>query len=370
MIPPALLRFALALSAVLFVAAAPATAQTGPATPAPHVEVRAGPLKVGAAQRPPFAAQGADGSWQGIGIDLWRMIAEDTGLPYQFTKVARDDLDAALRSGRIDVAVGLDATPENAPGVAFTMPFYTANLGVASQMEVSFWRVAKSLATLELLSVVLSLSGLLLVVGGVVWLVERKHNGDQFAHGAARGLGDGFWWAGVTLTTIGYGDKAPRSFTGRAVAMVWMLLGLAVSAALTASVVSATNIGSSQQLKVPADLADRRIAVQAGGSAEAYLGGLGIDLVPMQTLDEAVQAISAGDADAAAAAAPELRVAMEQNGRGLILSTTTQDPQYVTIALRADVPDAEQTAITHSVLRHVTSDSWWTLVDRYLPGAE
>ncbi|WMS44237.1 transporter substrate-binding domain-containing protein [Acuticoccus sp. MNP-M23] len=346
-------------------AQAPANANAS----ADNVTVRTGPLKVGAAQRPPFAAQGADGSWQGIGIDLWRMVAEDTGLPYEITPITRDGLHEALRSGEIDVAIALDATPENAEGVSFTMPFYTATLGVVSEVELSFFRVLKNLATRELLNIVISLSALLLVVGGIIWLVERRHNEDQFAHGAARGLGDGFWWAGVTLTTIGYGDKAPQSFIGRAVAMLWMLVGLAVSAALTASVVSATNIGSAQTLNVPSDLTDHRVAVQEGGSAEAYLKNLGITLVPEATLDDALAAIAADKADAAAAAAPTLRVAMDKVPSDLILSTTTQDPQYVTIATRADLAPAEQDAIDRAVLKAVTSDGWWSLVDRYLPGS-
>ncbi len=365
------------LCAATILLAGPATAQTPGASPpanaaapsaqAANVEVRTGPLRVGASQRPPFSEEGSGGSWHGIGVDLWRVVSEKTGLDYEIVPVDRDGLDAALRTGEIDVAIGLDAMPETAEGVAFTMPFYTANLGVVSESELSFWRVVKNLATMELLRIVLSLSGLLLVVGAIIWLLERRGNEEQFAHGPVRGLGDGFWWAGVTLTTIGYGDKAPRTFTGRAVAMIWMLMGLAVSAALTASVVSATNIGASQQLRVPVDLSDYRVAVQEGGSAEAYLGTLGVNLVPRPTLEDAVRAIETDEADAAAAAAPELRVATERFTSGLVMSTTTQDPQYITIAMRADLADGERAAISNAVLREVTSDDWWTLVGRYLP---
>ncbi|WP_367182700.1 ion channel [uncultured Christiangramia sp.] len=32
-------------------------------------------------------------------------------------------------------------------------------------------------------------------------------------------IGSGFWWAGVTMITIVYGDKAPVTFWGRAIAL-------------------------------------------------------------------------------------------------------------------------------------------------------
>ena len=52
----------------------------------------------------------------------------------------------------------------------------------------------------------------------------------------------------MTLTTIGYGDKSPKTLLGRVVAMLWMLTGLAVSAALTAAVVTLAQPGDSGTL--------------------------------------------------------------------------------------------------------------------------
>lgn len=46
---------------------------------------------------------------------------------------------------------------------------------------------------------------------------------------------DGFWWAVVTLTTIGYGDIAPATFEGRVLASVLMFAGLGAVATLAGS---------------------------------------------------------------------------------------------------------------------------------------
>jgi voltage-gated potassium channel len=49
---------------------------------------------------------------------------------------------------------------------------------------------------------------------------------------------DGIWWAVVTVTTVGYGDRTPTSVQGRIVAMVVMLFGVGFLSVLTATVAS------------------------------------------------------------------------------------------------------------------------------------
>lgn len=51
-------------------------------------------------------------------------------------------------------------------------------------------------------------------------------------------FGDALWWAVVTVTTVGYGDKYPVSAAGRGVAVVLMLVGIGLIGVLTATVAS------------------------------------------------------------------------------------------------------------------------------------
>ena len=51
-----------------------------------------------------------------------------------------------------------------------------------------------------------------------------------------KSLGDGVWWALVTITTVGYGDITPVTTLGRVVASSLMLLGLGLIATITAIV--------------------------------------------------------------------------------------------------------------------------------------
>jgi voltage-gated potassium channel len=51
-------------------------------------------------------------------------------------------------------------------------------------------------------------------------------------------FGDSLWWAIVTITTVGYGDRYPVTAGGRGVAFVLMLVGIGLIGVLTASIAS------------------------------------------------------------------------------------------------------------------------------------
>ena len=61
--------------------------------------------------------------------------------------------------------------------------------------------------------------------GGMgVYLAEYKHPGANITN-----LGDGIWWAIVTITTVGYGEYFPLTLVGRAIAVFVMLSGIGIA---------------------------------------------------------------------------------------------------------------------------------------------
>jgi voltage-gated potassium channel len=72
---------------------------------------------------------------------------------------------------------------------------------------------------------------LVLFVATAVLLSERDAGGATI-----RSFPDALWWTFVTVTTVGYGDLYPVTYTGRAVAVLGMLLGIGVLGTVTATI--------------------------------------------------------------------------------------------------------------------------------------
>lgn len=74
--------------------------------------------------------------------------------------------------------------------------------------------------------------------GILIWFFDHKANSGHFPNSFWSGIWEGLWWAIVTMTTVGYGDKTPRSFLGRAYASLWMIIGMLLISAFTAQISS------------------------------------------------------------------------------------------------------------------------------------
>jgi len=64
------------------------------------------------------------------------------------------------------------------------------------------------------------------------------------------GLGVGLWWAVQTVTTVGYGDVAPKDAAGRLVGTLVMLEGTAFIAIVTAVITSSFVTRAQRELDV------------------------------------------------------------------------------------------------------------------------
>ena len=67
-------------------------------------------------------------------------------------------------------------------------------------------------------------------------MAEYRRNPEQFPQQYIRGVRHGMWFALVTLTTVGYGDKAPVTKTGKVITSLWMLMTLVAASPLTAGI--------------------------------------------------------------------------------------------------------------------------------------
>ena len=100
------------------------------------------PLIVGTKESPPFSMKTADGQWTGLSIDLWRQIAAELNLQYEFRELALNQLRGGVTDGSLDAAVAaLTITPEREKNFDFTHAFYTTGLGMAVAGKAQWRRI-------------------------------------------------------------------------------------------------------------------------------------------------------------------------------------------------------------------------------------
>lgn len=259
-------------------------------------------LVVAVKPAPPFAVRRADGTWTGQSIELWRRLAEELELDYRLEETDLEGMLAGLEDGRWDAAVAaLTVTSEREAKFDFTHPFETSGLGVARVREPRhLWRdVLVTIWSLDFLKLVLGLGVVQLLVGIAMWLIERRHDEGQFGKGAAEGIGTGFWWSTVTMTTVGYGDKTPRTWAGRALALGWMLLSIVLVSSFTATVASMLTVQRLEaQINDPGDLARMRLGTVRRSTSEGWLRAEHLDFRDYHTGEDALEALQGGEIDA------------------------------------------------------------------------
>ena len=259
---------------------------------------------VGTQLAPPFVVRGEDGRYDGIAITLWQEIARTLGIETEFRSFDYDSagMYQALERGELDIAVGnLPVDDHGERRMDFTHPFLSTELGIVAQSTGrSDW--LSLLGSLQFGRMFLAVAGLitlLSLVGALVWWLERRNNSVEFAPEPRRGMLDGLWWAAVTMTTTGYGDKTPRSLAGRAVAIVWMFSSIALTAALSATLASALVVDRlTSRVNGPQDLPEVRVAAVADHPATRWLERERIATHSYAFVIQALNAVRRGEAEA------------------------------------------------------------------------
>lgn len=114
--------------------------------------------------------------------------------------------------------------------VPFLRPFRLLRLFA---IVVSTTRRAGGLAVRQVTLYVVAVAVIITSTSAVV-----VYDAERQGTGSIKTLGDAFWWAIATVTTVGYGDAVPATQLGRWVAVALMVTGIALIGTITAAVAS------------------------------------------------------------------------------------------------------------------------------------
>jgi voltage-gated potassium channel len=133
-----------------------------------------------------------------------------------------------------DRARWLREHPLEAAIVIFTPPFLPATLQalrlfrLLRLLRLAFVvKITRGLFTAEGLRLAAVIAAVAALGGGAIFSSVEKGN---------HSLWDGVWWAVTTMSTVGYGDLAPKTVIGRLDAVALMVIGIGFFALLTGAV--------------------------------------------------------------------------------------------------------------------------------------
>ncbi len=324
-------------------------------------------LRIATRMAPPFAIK-TDSGWEGITIELMRKVAEQLGVGYRLQEMGLKEMLQQTAEGRVDAAAAaLTVTAEREARVDFTHPFFTSGLGAAvSQRAALDWFAAlQRIGSGAFLKSAGALLGVLTLVGVLVWLVERRRN-SQFPDDPVRGVGSGIWWSAVTMTTVGYGDKAPATFAGRILGLVWMFASIIIISGFTAAIATSLTVGQLEQvIGGIEDFHGRRVVTVTGSTSAAFLDEKLVRYQEVATVEQALERLAGGEAEAVVYDLPILRYWVRERYTGALRVLPNRFlRQDYGIALPPGSPARER--FNREILRIIQDPDWSRLVEGYL----
>ena len=328
---------------------------------------------IGTKYAPPFAMKGADGAWTGISIELWQHIADLLHWQTTFREYPTvPDMLQATAEGSIDASIAaITVTGERERTVDFTQPFFTTGLGIAvpQRRELEWLPIIRSILSLRFAEAMAILIGSAVVVGTLIWLIERRHT-DHY-RGGKRGLGTGLWWSASAMMHAAPQDKAPATLVGRALATVWMVISVIVIAAFTAGITAQLTAKTlTGRVRSEFDLANVRTGTVDKTAALSYLLGRRIGARPFDNAEAGLTALLEGKLDAFVYDKPLLEFAVKKaHADTLMVLPAVFDSQNYAIAVP---PGSDlRTQIDLVMVDDLRTEWWREIVTRYLvPGPQ
>jgi len=327
-------------------------------------------LVVGTKVAAPFSMKDKDGNWEGISIELWDLIAKRLDIRYKLVEQPNlNQLLEKVSSSDLDVGIAaITITADREKKLDFTHSYYSTGLSIAIAKKNSndIFTMIKGFFSYKMFILILTLGLILLFMGTVIWLIERKKNHENFHQDFIKGIAGGIWWAAVTMTTVGYGDKTPTTLGGRFVALLWMFISLLLVSSIIAGVSSALTVSKLDYLiSKPEDLARGKIASIEHSISDDYLKERKIYPVYYKNVIDGMNAIKNGKVDAMVYDAPLLQYLIKEKFSDDIIVTESRfEGQNYAIALPENSLLRE--SINRVMLEIIHTKRWKDIQHKYL----
>ena len=330
-------------------------------------------LRIGIHEKPPYSIKNKDGTWTGLAPGLWKGISEATGFPIEFVEVPYEDLIQQVAKGKIDAAAGeIEVTPAAEKVVDFTQPFLTSSLCIALNKvswESAWKSVLRDFFNWTIARYLIAIFVAMLVISVLLWFAERHHGTGHF-HGGITGIGSALWFAAVTMTTVGYGDKTPATIAGRIIAVFWMIFGVVLVSAFTATVTSSMSSAQiANSIESISDFNHLSCGTLRGSLSSEVLRRIGVMTHEYESIPEAFDDLAAGKIEAVVGDRNTLSYVRREFAKRrppvhINIPSFRLREAFLAIPIREGHPHYKQ--INEAMLQFMTTGEWIELLQQWI----
>ncbi len=327
-------------------------------------------LLIGYAEAPPFLIKNGE-DLTGINAWLWKKVANDEQLVYKLVEMPFPELFPALESGQLDLCINpLTITSGRRKTISFTDPYFASYSTVAVPKTSSLQRFLNFVSGFFNINFLRGFTGLILLIfifGLLGWYFERRKNPEHFRTGI-RGVWDGLWWSAVTLTTVGYGDKAPKSSAGKIIALALMFIGLLFISGLTASIASSLTVNELSSTSENFDsFKNKKVGTVSNSSSVKFLKSHFFrNISEFESVHEGLSAMQNGKVEAFVYDEPLLRYRIDKDSSISEVSILPLkfDVQFYAFGITPLKRELE-TRVSRRILTIVESKDWEIVLSEY-----
>lgn len=326
-------------------------------------------LRVGISPVEPMVMEEDEG-YTGFDIELWQYIVGELGLDYKYELVEFSELFSGLKNGTLDVAMsGITINQEREEYLDFSHAYWNSGLSIAVRKQhesswldsaVNIWESKQKYVWLLL--------GFIFVMSHLMWLVDKKDDGhiksDYFP-----GIFEAAWFTLVTMTTVGYGDFAPKKWMSRICTAVVMLAGIGLFGIIIAELSSDYTIQQLQSdISGPKDLHGKVVATLRGTTSVPVLKKYGANVVEVASPETMFDKLMLERVDAVVYDTPTVLYYVGKFNNKLMMAGSQFEPQHYGIALPQDSSLRE--SINKALLKITEDGRYNQLYRKYFNGAQ
>ena len=185
-------------------------------------------VKVGYVNSPPYAYMDeANNLIVGTDVNIIRSVQPDDAIEFVEYPNFKTLVESFSSDNLMYGIGGISITPERNQSVIFSIPTEKNEIRYIYDSSKHSTGITIKAMCMVMKKAFILLFIALTIIAHMIWIVERVNNSEEnFSKNYFKGIGQAYYWAVVTSSTVGYGDITPKTKLGRLITCIIIFGGI------------------------------------------------------------------------------------------------------------------------------------------------